>query len=852
MSVLRRVGRRYFLRHPAQLLLAVLGIAVGVAAVVAIDLANGSASRAFDLTVDSVAGRATHRIVGGPAGVPEEVYRRLRVEAGFRGLAPVVEGSCRVVRDGRRRETLRVLGVDPLAEAPLRPHLAAFADRVAGIDVGRLMGEPGAVLLTAGTAGALGLAVDEGLRVEAGGFRSELVVAGLLRPRDPLTARGLDFVLVTDVSTAQELLGELGRVDRIDARLEGEAEIRALAERLPDGLRLEPTSKSRGVLEELTRAFRLNLQAMGLLALLVGAFLIHNTMQFAVVQRRTLFGVLRAVGATPAQVFRAVLGEALAIGALGSLLGLGLGILLAQSLLGLVAATIEDFYFTMSVRTVAVDALGLLEAVGLGLGVCVLAALAPALEAVRVPPRDAIHRQGLEQRLRRNLPRAAAAALGLIGLGAAVLALSERSIAAAYLGILAVLLGAAVLTGPATAFLLRAARAPMRGLLGTPGAYAARSAAAGLSRTAVAVAALSLAVAAAIGLGAMIGSFRGTVATWLGTALSADVYVTVPAAMSGRTEVRMDPDMVAALSALDGVAGRATYRRVEVDDDRGHRVELAAVEPGPRTLDGLSLIAGERAAAERAFASGDEVLISEPLAWRLGLEPGDRIRLRTDRGFDALPVVGVFRDYAAERGWVLLARRGYERRFADRGVTSLALWAAPGLGAEVLLERVRARAAESRQELTADSSLGLRNASLEVFDRTFAITAVLRLLCLLVAGLGIWNALSALQLERRREIGVLRALGATPRQVLVTLTAQNGLLGLCAGLCALPIGGALAWMLVAVVNRRSFGWTLLDFELPSRIAAEALVLAVGAALLAGLWPAWRLARADLPAALRDE
>lgn len=854
MNPLVRIGGRHFLRHRAQLALAVFGVAIGVAAVVAIGLANESAARAFDLSVDSLSGRATHRVLGGPGGLDEDVHRRLRTELGVHTAAPVIEGTCRaiVAAGDARRPTLRILGIDPLAEAPLRPHLGAFGARRTQLDVGRLMSEPGTVVMTAETAAALSTGEGRSLSLEVAGFTTEARVIGVLEPEDALAAQGLDHVLVTDVSTAQDLLLRPGRLDRIDI-LVGPDEASALGAALPEGVRIEPAERQRGVLRDLTRAFRINLEAMGMLALLVGAFLIHNTMRFAVVQRRPLFGIARALGATPRQVFTSVLGEALLLGGAATVLGILLGLGLAHLLLGLVARTIEDFYFSMSVRELVLDGFVLAEGAALGMAACVAAAMMPAREAVRVPAREAIQRAGLETKAGPAHRRSAAIGVGLLLAGALVLRLDDRSIALAYAGILMILLATTSLAPWCTSLLLRGSSRPLRAVLGGPGRYAAQSALGGLSRTSLAVTALMLAVAAAIGLGAMIETFRGTVSTWLGTALAADVYVTVPAAMSERTEVRMDADAIAALTSMPEVGEASTYRRVEVLDVDGRALELAAVVPGPRTVEGLSILEGTEDSARAALDRGDALLISEPLAWRLRVGVGDALELQTDSGRGhRLRIAAVFRDYAAERGWAMLARSRYDQLFDDRAVTSLALWAAEGTPVQALLEAARAVAAQSEQRLTVQASEGLLSASLEIFDRTFAITSVLRLLCLVVAGLGVFSALSALQLERRREVGALRAVGATPRQVAVILTGQNLLLGACAGILAVPTGLTLAWLLAAVVNRRSFGWTLLDFDFPPSTAIEAILTAVVAAGVAGIWPSLRLARVPIAAALRDE
>jgi putative ABC transport system permease protein len=313
----------------------------------------------------------------------------------------------------------------------------------------------------------------------------------------------------------------------------------------------------------------------------------------------------------------------------------------------------------------------------------------------------------------------------------------------------------------------------------------------------------------------------------------------------------LDPQVLARLRTLPEVGAVSTYRRITVAMREGE-LELAAVDPAPQTASTLTLVTGTEAALASALATGTSLLISEPLAYRLGLGPGDALELRTDRGWRSIPIAAVFRDYASERGYALVARVGYDTLFDDRAVASVALWAAPGTEPPALLAAAEKAVAGVDQEISVRSDSALREGSLEVFDRTFAVTAVLRFLCVVVAFLGVSGALTALQLERGRETGVLRTIGATPRQITALLTLQNALLGLCAGLLAMPMGLALAWLLIDVVNRRSFGWTLLALELTPATIAQAIGVALSAAVLAGLLPSVRLARIAPAEVLRSE
>jgi putative ABC transport system permease protein len=370
-----------------------------------------------------------------------------------------------------------------------------------------------------------------------------------------------------------------------------------------------------------------------------------------------------------------------------------------------------------------------------------------------------------------------------------------------------------------------------------------------LSRTAVAIAALMVSIAATVGVGLMVASFRETVARWLETSLVADVYVSAPSPVGGRADGTLDPAVMARLRAAPGVAEAGTYRRVEVDSEFG-ATQLVALGLASRSVRQFRFVEGAPAAVWPAFAGAGAAIVSEPYAYRHRLHAGSALRLRTDRGERTFRVAGVFADYGSDQGLVMLSRETYDAAWDDRGVSSLGLYAAPGQDVDALVAALRRRAGPG-QTVLIRSNRALREASLAIFDRTFAITGVLRLLATVVAFIGVLSALMALQLERVRELGVLRAQGLTPRQVWGVVTAQTGLMGVIAGLVAVPVGIALALVLIHVINRRSFGWTL-DAVIAPGLLLEAVGLALAAAVLAGVYPALRMARTPPAAALREE
>ncbi|HZI13438.1 MAG TPA: FtsX-like permease family protein [Myxococcus sp.] len=843
-GLLVRSSLRHLGRHPWLTGLSLLGIALGVAVVVSIDLASGSALRAFERSTDAVAGRATHQLSAGSSGVPEEVYRDLRLRRDAPVSAPVVEGHVQAVVGDRR--TLTVLGVDPFSEGPFRD----YARGEAVGDVGALLTEPGTVLLSARAARALGVSAGGTLPVRVEGLQKQLRVTALIEPNDEDTARALEALVLTDVSTAQEVLGQLGRLTRVDLRLADEAEAQKLAASLPVGTELVRASARTGTVEQMTKAFRTNLTALSLLALVVGMFLIYNTMTFSVVQRRGLLGRLRAVGITRGELFGLVLGEAVVLGVVGTVAGLLLGVLLGRGLVGLVTQTLNDLYFVVSVRRLALEPFTLFKGLALGLGATLLAALVPAWEAARSAPSTTMRRSTLEDVSRTRAPRLALLGLGVLAGGTVLLTWPTQALLPAYGGLFSVLLGAALLVPWMTERLSASAAVPLGAAFGLLGRMAARGVRTSLSRTAVALAALMVAVATTVGVGLMVSSFRGTVVSWLDTSLQADVFISPPSLVARRGSATLVPGLAERLRTTPGVAASSTIRVTTPRVD-GVPTDLLAIDFTQTRTRPYRFKDGNPDTVWRELeASTDAILVSEPFSFHRGVGVGDSVRVSTDKGPRDFRVVGVYFDYGSDVGTLLVPRTTYERWFDDRGVSGVALYAEPGQDVDALMASVRERTGDS-QALLVRANRSLRQASMEVFDRTFTITHVLRLLAIGVAFVGVLSALMSLQLERARELAVLRATGLTPGQLWGLVSLQTGLMGLLAGLFSMPLGVALAYVLVHVINHRSFGWTL-QLEVTPETLVQAMLLALVASALAGLYPAWKMARANPALALREE
>jgi putative ABC transport system permease protein len=840
--LLARSGRRFFARHPWQFALAVAGVALGVAVVLGVDLAGASARRAFDASTELVTGRATHQVLPRSGRLDEALYPALRAALRRHGgeqaaAAPSVDGA--ITLPGGRRVVL--LGLDPFVEAPFRDELTAYS---AEIDLLALLTTPGAVVLPAPLAEAIG--ATPGVRLDAvtAAGDVELIVAGVARPEADRSGASSGYVFA-DIATAQELLGMVGALSRIDL-IASPGLAATLAETLPEGVELVESAARSQATFGMTRAFRLNLTALSLLALLVGAFLIYSTMNFLVVRRTRTIGILRSVGVARGGLVRAILSEALVVGVPGTLLGLLLGALLGSGLTGLVVQTIDDLYFRLRVDALALSGWPFAKAVALGLGATLLAALGPALEAASIPPRAVLSRASMERRTRRRLPWLLAAGAAALLLAVLLLAAGRNSLVVSFAGLFMVFLACACATPPATAGLMALLDRVLPARTPVPVRMAIRGTTASLSRTGVSVAALAVSVATVIGVGLMVSSFRGSVDDWLGQSLVADFYLAVDEAWCrGAGGVEPLVQSLRGLPAVDEVTF-SLRRRLQVG---GEEWRLWAVDAGRKGL-GAEILAGDPAAARARFAAGEAVLVSEPWAMRRGTRVGDLLVMPTPSGERAFPVAGVFRDYTSDRGVVALHRERYRALWGDECSEGIGVNFAPGTDAataRTAIETVLPPGSAIRLSNNAE----LRAASLAVFDRTFTITRVLQVLVGLVAFLGILSALQALQLERVRETAVLRAVGWLPRQLRALVIAQTGLLGLAAGLFAMPLGIALAGLLVFVINRRAFGWTM-SFGISPLELLQGLALALAAALLAGLYPAWRTSRRPVAQDLREE
>ena len=834
--VLYRLIVRPLATDPVRALLTVAAVALGVAVIVAVDLASEASMGSFRSSLESLQGSARYEITQ-VGGIPDTAYGELaRLEEPLE-FSPRIESFALLPATG---EQVPLFGVDLVGDARFRN---------AGVMRRPELSEPideSSVWVTA----SLGVSPGETLELIAGDRRLMLGVQGAL---DASRAPAGRFV-VMDIAPAQRALGRIGRLDRIYVYTQGdERDWRAvLAPLLPPGASILPAGTGTQDSRRMLGAFRWNLRMMSYATILVGAFLIYNTISAYIVRRRQQIGIARALGASRAMVRAAFLFEGAVFGVLGVAAGLVLGRLLAIGALDAVGQTVSALYVSSTPGEIAFRPWTIAIAAVSGIGVSVLSAWWPAREAAGVAPTEAMAAATLDYRVRTASHRFTAAAVVLAVL-AGVLCLippAERIPVGGYAALVCLIGAAAMISPRLSTTVLGLCGRWLAVPFGVVAGIAARGLAASLGRSSVIVTAMAVATALIVGMAVMVGSFRETVVVWVEHRLQADFYVS-PAGGGGRgASATMSEDVAPRLEAVPGVLDVGRYRTYPIRyAGTPATLGLADVALYHRHT-GIEFLEGPAPEAIwPRLAAGDGVIVSELFSDRHRVRTGDTIRLPLGAEAVELRVAGVFYDYSGERGFVIGDRNALLRYLPDRRVSSLGVYLEPGADFEASREAlVRAL---SGLEVVVTPSRTLRERSIETFDRTFAITWALEAIAIFVAILGMAEALLNLVFDRRAELAQLRMQGASMGQIRGLILVQAGLLGLAACLLGLVLGVAWSQVTLLVIHKQSFGWSV-QLHWPVEFLAGALGLIFIASVASGLYPSRVGARLDPVEVLRGE
>lgn len=825
MKLFRRLILRPLRRDPARTALTVLAIALGVAVVIAIELAGDAATGSFQSSLTTLVGKVDYEITAN-GGVEERYLAKLAALPLNARFLPAIEEPVEIPGQG----TTTLYGIDTIA-AP---------------GTGAQEGDFDAEQLETSAVVSSDLAAR--LKLKKGDRILNFTIRQIA-PDENNEWMGVD------IAAAQRLLGMYGKLDRIEvfldanenaARAEGliKAAIPAAWDVQTPGARSEENRR-------MLRAFRWNLRILSYISLLVGAFLIYNTIAVSVVRRRTEIGILRALGTSSHAVLAIFLGEAAMLGIAGSALGIAIGRGLAAALIGMLSDTINALFVTSSPGAIGLSAGSIAAALITGTAVAVVSALIPAREAGRVAPAEAMRQSLVEHEtrlhVRRDLVIAAIAAIiawvlcqfGPIG-GRPILGYAATLFAVA----------AAAMIAPAfVTAVIWALRQTLKKAGGAAALIAGRSLVSSLARTSVVVTALATAISMMVAVGIMVGSFRETVEVWLDSQLRADIYMRAEGPATAGIYPPIDPRVERIAQQTPGVAEVDALRAFEFRYE-GTRATLGAARMDVlRHRRVLRFLSGNADAILASLADHDRAAVTEPFANKHHVRAGDVLNIPLGARTAALTVAGIYYDYSSDRGTVLVDRSTLLKYLPDQPITNMAIFVQGGADAAKVRRDLESRLRQFPLVIAPNEAL--RRAAIEVFDRTFAVTYALEAVAIIVAMLGAANSLLALVLDRRREIGLIRYLGAAAGQVRRMILVEAGLLGLLAGSLGLALGTALSLVLIYVVNKQSFGWTI-QFHPPVLLLAGALLLVWAVTVVAGVYPARFAARLEPAAVIHEE
>jgi len=794
-----------------------MGIACGVAAAVGMAFSSQTALSGFSQAVEFLKGRATHTIKRPAGPMDENILTRIMRDPAVEAFSPVIDRRVRLPEG----ELIRLLGVDPFLDRAVRPAFArvSFTERGSLKDALSFLLDDKSIFMGARLAGKLNLHPGDEVKTSRGTFH---IISTFPNPSgEPL--------IFMDIAKAQEIFSLRGEVDYVDLILKDPKEFRA---RWSQGFVIESSRQHKAALGDMLKAFRLNLEALSLLALFVGIFLVYNTAMFAVISRRRDAGILRSLGATRAEIVVAFFAELLLLGMLGGGLGGTLGYFLSRFLTALLNTTISSLYFFLQTTPPGWSWSLIFYGVFLGCGASLLGGIFPLLELVRTDPVKAMQGRIASSEGKARAWKVALVGLAVLALSLVLFSLSSTHVYFGFGGAFCFLIGMSLLTGIALIVLGPLLRQLLGYLGGLPGKVAAGNIQRNLGRTAVAVAAFMVALSMSVGLGSMIGSFRQSLLWWMDSQLKGDLYI-APSA-----EVEVPEKFYEEIQSVEGIGGIDTYRNVQILY-QGVPIRISAVNP--ETLQKFTRFGWLQGGNENwDKVKKGAVIVSESFYRRFGLGAGDSIILEGIKGQVELRIAAIFYDYTTEHGLIMIDRSNYMKIFGDRTVDSLAVFIDPkNASRRKVIAEVRNKALKWKLPVVTQEEL--HGNILRVFDTTFAVTRSMRILAVIVAFFGIAGAILVLFLERQREFGIYRALGfSAPQVAYVTLMEGLGM-GLLSFLLCIGVGTGLSLVLIRVINLHSFNWTIFYYPAwePYGVTAGTAFLASIGASVYPIWKIWR-------------
>jgi putative ABC transport system permease protein len=847
--LLKNITIRHLRHHKGRTILTTIGIALGVAVFISVQIAIHTAIESFNASVDHVSGKANLQVTSFGRGFSEEVYLKVKKVPGVKAATPVIQYVSKM--DEPIGEPLYLLGIDVFSDRPFREYQFYETD-----DEDLLfLKTPHAIALTEKIANRHGLKKGERINLIVGSKKVFFTITHLLKMEGPAKSLEGNFGLI-DIASAQEALEKVGLIDRIDLMVDKslpqEAIERELKKVIPPGVEVRRSDTRSGQIEKMVSAFHLNLTALSFISLIVGMFLIYNAISISVIQRRREIGILRSIGLTRPRVLSLFIGEAALIGCLGSLFGIGIGIGLAKVMLYMVSRTITVLYILVKAEHLLISPSILMMGFGMGVFASVLSSFGPAKEASKIMPKEALALGTLETKIKIRLGH-----FSLIGMGLLILSLifalqkpiCHRPIFG-FLAALLIVIGVSFLVPSVTNLLNRLLAPLLQFLFGSEGKLASRYIHDSMARTVITIAALMTALSMLISISIMILSFRKTVDLWVEQSINGDVFI-FPGSYSITGYSALLPlEVSRELPSLPGVKAVDSFRALEVEY-QGQPALIASVDGEVfLSMKTIRFTRGNTQSILRQFAAGQAILVTESFSLRHHVNAGDHIKLNTPQGEKEFSISGVFYDYSSDWGMVLLEKKLFQSLWNDETLHSAGIYLEEGFSQEAFKKTIRERYSKPYR-LFVVSHRELRNEVLKVFDQTFAITYALEFIAIIVAILGIINSLNSLIIERQRDIGIVRAVGALRRQVEKTTLIEAGMIGFFSHIFGLLCGFLLSILLIYVINKQSFGWTI-QFSIPLRSLIESWLIVMFTSIGAGFIPARRAAKMNMVESLRME
>ena len=841
---------RHLRSHPTRAAAVLIGIALGAAVFTSVRLSVHATLDSFTRSMDRMIGNSEISLVRLGGRVPDTLVDALMRFPGVESASPILSTYVRPVD---RDSPFLLIGLDPILDRDLRTWQSPSAGGRQAADWTALITRPRTMLIGQKLGEAFGWRPGQQVTLLNPNHTAAFEVLDILDPEGLALVEG-GRIALCDIATFQEFTGLFGQADRIDLKLDPNSSDRirsALQALLPAGVVMRSPTETRESGQGMIQAYQLSLTFLSFISLFVGMFLVYSLVALNAAARRRELAVMRSTGATKRFIFILFVGEGAAAGLAGWLLSLPISTLLVPILLAGVSRTVSMLFVRVHVDGLALSAWEILLSLGVTLAAATLAALQPAREAMRVPPREALDVAPTAILRPRSVRRMAFIGAGLLAMVYPVTWLPSPPAVSlpGYLAALLLFVGFA-LQAP---WLLRQFGRLIAPRLLRFGGQSAFLAAGYLRRsgvqTAVSVGALITAVALFTALVVMIHSFRSTVALWVQQSLAGDLYIRPKLDELNRYRDPLPSQVVAAVRALPVPAALSPMRRMELGV-AGHPHLFEAINyTAYSRRNRFVWMEGDIPRIEADLIAGKGVAVSEVFANQTGLGPGDRYRVTiAGKPLDE-PILGVFRDYRTRGGIVVFSLPQYQKWSGDRSWSGVQInFDESGINLQENLDHVKSTLlACCGDAIEMTEGVSLRRKILEIFDETFAITTVLLLIALVVAALGIATTLVVLVLQRRVQINTIQALGGSAAQLRRMILWEASLIVMAGQAAGLACGFILSLLLIFVVNRQSFGWTFL-YRIDWSSLLSALPLIFATALLAAL-PAVRLALKPSPALL---